>query len=250
METLIIGTAFFLGFAGSLHCFGMCGPIAFAIAVDRNNYLKMISQNITYQFGRIISYTALGIFFGMIGYGFSLAGFHKILSLLLGLGMMTSVFFSKKRLNRFRPLRPYKLWLGRLQSALGGFIRKKTFSALFITGLLNGLLPCGLVYTAVTAAISMGNTLSGGLFMLYFGMGTVPLMFVTVMIGNFISLRIRNKMLRVNSLMVFFLGFLLVLRTLSLGIAYLSPLNEALHPQEQRQEKTLGTKSTPSHLCH
>lgn len=250
METLTIGMAFFLGFAGSLHCFGMCGPIAFAIAVDRNNYLKMILQNIIYQFGRVFSYSVLGIFFGMIGYGFSLAGFHKILSLLLGLGMMTSVLLSKKRLNRFRLLSPYVLWLGQLQSALGGFIRKKTFSALFITGLFNGLLPCGLVYVAVTAAMSMGNTLSGGLFMLYFGMGTVPLMFFTVIIGNFIDLRIRNKIFRVAPLMIFFVGFILVLRSLGLGIPYVSPLNEVLHPEEQHQEKTIGTKSIPSNRCH
>ncbi|XOD68037.1 MAG: sulfite exporter TauE/SafE family protein [Flavobacteriales bacterium Tduv] len=250
METLIIGTAFLLGFSGSLHCFGMCGPIAFTIAVDRNNHLKRLFQNITYQLGRVISYTSLGLFFGIIGYGFSLAGFHKILSILLGLGMMASVFFSKKKLNKIKPLRSYTFWLGRVQSALGGFIRKKNFSALFITGFLNGLLPCGLVYASVNAAMSMGNIFSSGLFMLYFGMGTVPLMFITVIMGNFISLRIRNKILRVAPVIVFFVGFLLIFRSLGLGIPYISPVNEVLHPEEEGQEKILGRKLTPSYRCH
>lgn len=250
MDSLIVSTAFLLGFAGSLHCFGMCGPIAFAIRVDRNGSLKMIFQNLTYQSGRIVSYTALGILFGLIGYSLSLAGFHKMLSLLLGLGMMTSVFFSKNFLNKFSPLKPYASVWSRLHSALSGFIRRKNFSALFFTGILNGLLPCGLVYTALTAVLSTGGVFAGGLFMLCFGLGTVPLMFVTVMMGNFISLGIRNKALKIIPVVVFFVGFLLVLRSLGLGIPYVSPLDKVLHPKRQQQEIIPGTESMPSHHCH
>ncbi|XCI74545.1 MAG: sulfite exporter TauE/SafE family protein [Flavobacteriales bacterium] len=250
METLIVSTAFLLGIAGSLHCFGMCGPIAFAITIDRHHRLKMILQNLTYQSGRVVSYMALGIFFGLIGYGCSLAGFQKTLSLLLGISIMASVFLSRKFLSKLKPFKIYTLRLVRLRSTLGKFIIKKTFPALFITGILNGLLPCGLVYTAVTAAMSTGEASSGGLFMLYFGLGTVPLMFVTVMMGNFISLHLRNKIFKMISVMVFFVGILLVLRSLGLGIPYVSPTNGELHPKEQHQGEFHKTKPISSDHCH
>ncbi|XOD68782.1 MAG: sulfite exporter TauE/SafE family protein [Flavobacteriales bacterium AspAUS03] len=250
METLIVSTAFLLGLAGSLHCFGMCGPIAFAIIIDRDHRLKMILQNLTYQSGRIIAYTALGMFFGLIGYGFFLAGFQKILSFLLGISMMASVFLSRKFLSKLRPFKPYTLVLAQLRFALSKFIRKKTFPALFITGILNGLLPCGLVYTAITTAMSTGEAPSGGLFMLYFGLGTVPLMFVTVMMGNFISLHLRNKILRIIPFMIFFVGILLVLRSLGLGIPYVSPRDGVLHSKEQHQEESHKKKTISSDHCH
>lgn len=250
METLIIYTAFLLGFSGSLHCFGMCGPIAFSIIIDRKHYLKMFFQNIIYQFGRIVSYTILGILFGIIGYGFSLAGFHKILSFSLGLGMIISILISKKKLKKFKFLINYTPLLSKIKVILSDFIKKKTFYTLFITGILNGLLPCGLVYIAVTTAMSTGKVVLSGLFMLYFGIGTIPLMFTTMILGNFINFHIKNKILKTTQIIIFFIGFLLILRSLELNIKYISPIGENLYPKKGEKEKMYKIKLIPNYKCH
>lgn len=247
METLVIGTAFILGLAGSLHCFGMCGPIAFAIAVDRKRKIKMLLQNFSYQSGRIFSYTSLGLIFGTIGYGFSIAGFQRLLSVILGISMIISVFIPAGIFLRSHWLKPYGHLLGKLRLSLGYFIRKKTFFGFFITGCLNGLLPCGLVYTALTASVAGGRIFSGGLFMLYFGLGTLPLMFATVILGNFIGLRFKNKILKVMPVIVFFVGALLLLRGLELGIPYLSPPKSALDLHKMHKGEVMP--SSGGH-CH
>ncbi|WP_103327903.1 sulfite exporter TauE/SafE family protein [Bacteroidetes bacterium endosymbiont of Geopemphigus sp.] len=247
METIIVSTAFILGVAGSLHCFGMCGPIAFAIAIDRNRKVKMLLQNLSYQLGRIFSYTLLGLIFGMIGYGFSIAGLQRFLSVMLGIGMMISVFIPARFFLRNYWLKPYGRLLGKLRLSLGYFIRKKTFSGLFIAGCLNGLLPCGLVYIALTAAISSGQVFSGVLSMLYFGLGTLPLMFTTVILGNFVGLQFKNKILKVVPVIVFFVGASLLLRGLELGIPYLSPPKGALHLHKMHAGKVMP--SSDGH-CH
>lgn len=239
MENLIFSSAFLLGLAGSLHCFGMCGPIAFAIQVDRKNKAKMFLQNLLYQLGRISVYSLMGIFFGTISYGFSLAGLQRSLSILLGIIMILSVFLSKKKLKFLNFYFPF---LSSLRTRLGRFLKKKDFFSLFITGVLNGLLPCGLVYAAIGGSLATGSVISGGFFMFFFGLGTIPLMFLTVMLGNFVGIYLKNKILRIIPFVVFFIGSLLIIRGLDLEIAYLSPSKKALNPQNKEKEKL--------HTCH
>ena len=226
---IIFSSALLLGFAGSLHCLGMCGPIAFAIRVDRRNKMKMILQNLTYQIGRITSYCFLGLLFGSISYGISLAGFQKGISIALGITMILSVFLSKKILNKIR-IKPYDIFLIKMKNSIGKYIKKKGFYSLFITGIFNGLLPCGLVYIAIGASLASGSSLKGGIFMFFFGLGTIPLMFSTVLLGNFIGQSIKESILGFIPLVIFSLGFLLIIRGLNLNIPYLSPSKEALEP--------------------
>lgn len=219
MENLIFVPSFFLGFAGSLHCFGMCGPIAFSIIMNNDKKFKIKYYNIYYQLGRIFSYTFLGFIFGIMGYGFSIVGIQKIISITLGINMIFSVFlpknffFSNKKLNYYNDL----------LKKISFFIKKRNFYYFFLTGIFNGFLPCGLVYTGLTVAMSSCHILSGAFFMLCFGLGTLPLMFFTVFLGNFIRFYIQKNILYFIPITLFIVGVILIFRGSGLGIPYLSP---------------------------
>lgn len=94
---------------------------------------------------------------------------------------------------------------------------------MFILGSLNGLLPCGMVYLAILTAATLDQLLDGSLFMIFFGIGTVPAMMLSSMAGLWVGKEIRLKFRRAIPVMVGVVGLVLILRGLNLGIPYLSP---------------------------
>lgn len=227
MEYALIIAALGLGLGTSLHCIGMCGPIAFSLGLGTEVKLHSILKNLTYQAGRICTYTLLGAILGAIGQGVSFAGLQKYLSILVGILMILMVFMPRN-LTSAKP----NQWIGRrliqLKSALAHFIQRKSYSSLFITGVLNGFLPCGMVYIALAAALGVGNIWGSSLFMSLFGLGTVPLMFLAVLFGSVVSVGIRNKILKFLPVLTIIIGLLFIIRGLELGIPYLSPAESVL----------------------
>ena len=219
----MFSTAFILGLLGSFHCLGMCGPIAFVLPVNRTNKILMLWQIFLYHLGRLITYALIGILFGMIGRGLYLAGFQQRLSILIGIIMIISVLIPVNYMNRYKITQPLYRFIGKIKQQLGLYLRKSSSKALFLIGFFNGFLPCGLVYMAVFGAISMGNTLDGGIYMFLFGLGTVLMMSGAVLLGNFINLSIRNKIQKLIPIFVIVIGLLFILRGMGLGIPYLSP---------------------------
>lgn len=227
MEYALAIAALGLGLGTSLHCLGMCGPIAFSLGLGAENKLNFILKNITYQLGRVTTYATLGAILGFIGQGISFAGFQKYLSIIVGVLMIMMVLLPKnlsvKSSNKF-----VGRFLMKLKSSLGTFIRRKDYSSLYITGVLNGLLPCGMVYIALAAALGVGNVMGSALFMTLFGLGTIPLMFLAVLFGSVVSVNVRNKILNIIPIITIFIGLLFILRGLELGIPFLSPPPEVL----------------------
>ena len=112
----------------------------------------------------------------------------------------------------------------------------RSFSSLFFIGLANGLLPCGLVYIAIAGAIGTGEVIYGSLYMLMFGLGTIPMMLSIAIAGNVISVAVRNKINKLIPVLVVMVGVFFILRGLSLGIPFLSPPKEKI---EKKFEKSL-----------
>ncbi|MDH3697279.1 MAG: sulfite exporter TauE/SafE family protein [Flavobacteriaceae bacterium] len=216
-------SAFILGFVGSLHCIGMCGPIAFMLPLDRSNPIKQGSQVLSYHLGRILTYGILGLLFGLVGSGLQLFGWQQKLSIGIGSLMIFAVIWMYLPFKKWS-LSPlvYKL-IRRLKNGMGGLLTRKSTPALFVLGLLNGLLPCGLVYVALMGAIATGDPLGGAFFMMLFGLGTVPLMTVAVYSAGFLKGRFRIAFQKLIPAMILLFGALLILRGLGLGIPYLSP---------------------------
>ncbi|MFI5148158.1 MAG: sulfite exporter TauE/SafE family protein [Bacteroidia bacterium] len=212
-----------LGFIGSFHCVGMCGPIAFALPLNRKSFATQLSGVVAYNAGRVITYGLLGSFFGLIGASFALAGYQQILSIMLGMFMLLSVFLPERVASRFRLTAGVFSFLSKQKAQLGQLFRRTGFSSLFLIGLLNGLLPCGFVYTAVAGAVLCGSSLQGALFMALFGMGTVPAMAIVSLTGSKISLNFRKQLRRFMPVFTVLIAVCLIVRGMNLGIPYLSP---------------------------
>lgn len=212
-----------LGFFGSLHCIGMCGPIALALPIHQFNSLKRNVAIILYNLGRSISYVILGLIFGSIGQLFVLSGLQQVLSIIAGVFILGWVLTKYTSLLKFSSFKPITLFMNRIKFQLSNSIQQKSLRFLFLTGVLNGFLPCGLVYIAIAAAANQGNTLNAMLFMFLFGISTWPVMTVLPVIGSFLSTKFKLIINRSLPFVLTIMGFLMIMRGLNLGIPYLSP---------------------------
>jgi uncharacterized protein len=218
-DTMELWTAFLLGLVGSLHCAGMCGPLALALPPSGNAGSTCLLGRIAYNFGRIITYCVLGLVFGLIGKSLTLVGIQRWASIALGVALLVELFASRK-LILGRPFVAIVAWLKIRMSVL---LQQRSARSLLVLGLLNGLLPCGLVYVACAGAAATGGLVSGVLFMAAFGVGTVPMMLALSLSGKLVPVRLRLKLLKAVPVAVGLLAVLLILRGLSLGIPYISP---------------------------
>ena len=214
--------AFSIGFFGSLHCLGMCGPIAMALPFGREVGIRRFTGNYIYQVGRITTYFAIGLLAGIVGKGFSLAGLQQPFSIFMG-GLMILITIIPSISHKIGSTHLAGRWLIKVKNKLGPLFKKKNFKSYYVAGLLNGLLPCGLIYIAVMGSMSMQGPISGGLFMLFFGLGTFPMMYIIPLLPILLGSQFKKSFKRVVPVFVVALGILLVVRGLGLDIPYLSP---------------------------
>lgn len=221
-------SAFLLGLAGSFHCIGMCGPIAFILPIDKESPVKMVFQTILYHLGRLLSYSMIGLLFGLLGKGLYLAGIQQQLSIFIGVLMIAIYFIPFKKLISFNVTSPISKLVLQLKKKLSLYLNKKSNTSLLVIGILNGFLPCGLVYMALIGSIAMASAYKGAFYMFLFGLGTIPLMTGAVYLGNFINIAVRNKIQKMIPVFIVIIGILFILRGLGLGIPLISPPNESL----------------------
>ncbi|UQD57378.1 sulfite exporter TauE/SafE family protein [Flavobacterium sp. K5-23] len=226
-------TAFLFGLISSFHCIGMCGPIAMMLPVDRSNQAKKVTQILTYHLGRLTAYGSIGFVFGMLGKGFFMAGIQQNLSIFIGVAMIVVILVPEKIFANYNFSKPVFKLISKIKSALGSQFRNKSYKSLFIIGLLNGFLPCGMVYVALFGSIAMQSESLGVLYMILFGLGTVPMMSSVVYINSYLTIPIRNKIQKLIPYVAILIGVLFILRGLGLGIPYISPSNMSLFVQEQ-----------------
>lgn len=224
-------TAVIFGLISSLHCIGMCGPIAMMLPVDHTNPTKKAMQIILYHLGRLTSYGILGLLFGLLGRGFFMAGIQQQLSIAVGVGMILLAIVPERVLARYNFSKPVYRLISKIKSSLGQQFKRKTPDALFTIGLFNGLLPCGLVYAALFGAIAMQNVTFGVAYMVLYGLGTVPMMSAVVYASSLLSMPFRNKLQKAVPIITVIIGVLFVLRGMGLDIAYISPGNMNLFVQ-------------------
>jgi len=224
----ILISALILGLMGSFHCLGMCGPIAFILPVDRNNKTKMAVQTILYHLGRMTAYGLIGFVFGYLGKGISLVGFQQKISLIMGILMVVLAFVPASKVLRLKPLSGWNKFVYFVKNSLGNYLQKRSTIGFYVIGFFNGLLPCGLVYIALVGAMATGDPYLGALYMIIFGLGTAPMMTLAIYLGNFVSVKVRNKINKMIPYAVAFVGILFILRGLNLGIMFVSPSDKML----------------------
>ncbi|WP_289038670.1 sulfite exporter TauE/SafE family protein [uncultured Zobellia sp.] len=219
----MILSALILGLMGSLHCVGMCGPISFMLPVDRTNNFKKLGQIFIYHFGRLMAYAIIGLVFGLVGKGLSIFGAQQKLSIVIGALMILVVLIPYKTFNKYNLSNPIYKVISKVKNQLGKELKKKSADTFLTIGFLNGFLPCGLVYMALFGAIAMGNALQGGLYMMLFGLGTIPLMTTAIYFSGLLKGSVRQKVQKAIPVFVVVIGLLFILRGLGLGIPYVSP---------------------------
>jgi len=229
----MIYTAFIFGLISSLHCIGMCGPIAMMLPVDRNNSAKKVLQILTYHSGRLTAYALIGFLFGLLGKGLFLAGIQQELSLFIGIMMILIIVIPERTFAKYNFSKPLYRIISYVKTALGSQFKKRSYSSLFTIGLLNGFLPCGLVYVALFGAIAMQSVSLGIFYMILFGLGTVPMMSSVVYVNSFLTISFRSKIQKAIPYVAIIIGILFIFRGLGLGIPYVSPSNLNLFVQQQ-----------------
>jgi len=224
----ILITAFILGLTGSFHCVGMCGPIALSLPLRGKTILHKILGSIRWSLGRIVTYSFMGALFGLIGAGFKLAGYQQVVSVAIGTLMILTVFLPA--LFRKFPSKGLQVIFSPVRRGMQRLLQERNNKALFLIGIFNGLLPCGLVYLAIAGAIGTADFPLAVAYMALFGLGTLPLLLVISQLGNIVSQAIRKQINKIIPVVVILIGIIFILRGLSLGIPFLSPPKGKLTP--------------------
>lgn len=215
--------AFLMGLLGSLHCAVMCGPLMLSLPLQQTSFFKSAFQVLLYQFGRISIYTLLGVLVGWIGNSFAVFANQEMLSLTIGvlLVVFTILQLSGHQLKSIHHLQ--QKIIAPLSKLMGKFYGLPVWG--FFAGLLNGLLPCGMVYLALATALNTASPQGGATFMFLFGIGTMPLMLMISLGGIYLKKYIRFNTQKLVPYFMLFMGALLILRAADLGIPFLSPAN-------------------------
>lgn len=207
------GAAFILGMLGSVHCAGMCGPLSLLIPAGSVTADRRIAGLLLYNLARILVYTLLGFVTGWAGYLVSLSGAGAWLMLLAALLLLLSGVFSLFSRNLLDRIPVPDRWMQHLRHFFRPFFRQKNYWAYIGMGTFNALIPCGLLYTALLAAVAEAHPLQSAGFMLMFGLGTVPAMMSAQYLLQFIRQEWRTCLRRALPLASIVLALFMIYRS-------------------------------------
>ncbi|MFN4007611.1 MAG: sulfite exporter TauE/SafE family protein [Chitinophagaceae bacterium] len=222
MITQAILTGLGLGSFSSLHCIGMCGPIALSLP---NMHLPVWQQRasaVLYNLGRVITYSLIGALLGVLGRQFQMGQIQQIISIVMGALVLSYAIHHYFTRKSWQP-RFLDAIHQQVQKIMIHLLQSPTLSSFLLLGMANALLPCGMVYVALASALSFMDIEVSIAFMAAFGIGTLPLMLLVSMLGNTLRMPIRANLRKATPYMITIVGMLLILRGLNLNIPYLSP---------------------------
>ncbi|GAB4092823.1 sulfite exporter TauE/SafE family protein [Flaviaesturariibacter terrae] len=209
-----------MGLAGSLHCLGMCGPLALSLPAPGASVQGRVTTGLLYNFGRITTYATLGLVLGFAGEVLLRPEWQQGLSIGLGALLLLLIIGGQKRLEGLgAATKPFLF----LRAQLGRLLQRHSYSSAYGIGLLNGLLPCGTVYLALLTSFLTGSVLKGALFLAVFGAGTVPVMLLVILWGGALRPAFRQRFRKAAPVLMGVMGLLLILRGMNLGIPFVSP---------------------------
>lgn len=213
----IISIGFLMGMFGSLHCALMCGPLMLSLPARQSNNLFRALQLLLYQLGRTLSYGFLGVIVGVLGNSIAFFANQKKLSIIVGLLLViiTLIYLSGKFKTGFSK---FQLALTKPLSKLMGKVYNMPVWG-FFAGALNGLIPCGMVYLALASALNFGSVTQATAFMLVFGLGTTPVMFIVSLGGIYFRRYLKFNPNKLLPWFTFALGVLLIVRSINFGSA-------------------------------
>ncbi|MGV3559005.1 sulfite exporter TauE/SafE family protein [Larkinella arboricola] len=208
MSSVWIIAALTTGLVGSLHCVGMCGPLAMALPIGRLPRSQRGLAMGLYHVSRVTAYAGLGTLAGTLGQGLLLAGFQRSVSVAAGLFLLLWTVFRQGKFSGLTTSRTAQ-WITRPMSR---FLQSPTLGAFAGLGFLNGLLPCGFVYVALTGAVTTGSAVGGAAYMGLFGLGTVPALMLVRFVPDLFPVTLRRRFTAFMPVLTVALGVLLLVR--------------------------------------
>lgn len=213
MNTTLPYLAMTMGLLSSFHCIGMCGPIALALPVQRGSRWQQFSGLLTYNVGRTLSYAGLGAIVGIFGSSIALLGYLKSVSVFAGILMLGYVFWPNALTPYLRPPKFLQRTIGQIKKNMSALLHSRNMHGLFFLGMLNGMLPCGLVYLALASSIATGSISGGAFYMFIFGTGTLPAMMAVGFFKNWITPAIRTRFHQITPVFIACAGIWLLYRS-------------------------------------
>lgn len=215
----MLWVAFTFGLLSSLHCVAMCGPLQ-AVVMGQWLQSKHKANWLSYHGGRLLVYMALALLASLIGSGLGIPDLQGSFTIFAGLLLLFGYFgfkalkWDRKAMQVLSPI------LAKLQQKVRG---KKHPLWFLVSGALNGLLPCGMVYAALVPALGLNSLSEAALYMLSFGLGTLPLLLGFNLFSNALILRFGPYFNRLIPLSIILIAALLILRGMELDIPFISP---------------------------
>jgi sulfite exporter TauE/SafE len=229
IDLLIILTTAFLGSVG--HCIGMCGGIVIAYSSSKidpkSTYLTQTASHLAYNFGRVTTYTILGALFGLLGKVIAFTPTTKgVLFLLTGVLMILA---GLSLLGNFKFLNSAEWSVSKYpwyQKTFQKLIKSRSYLSFFLLGMLNGIIPCGLVYSFAIIAASTASPFWGAVVMATFGLATIPALFFLGTLTKVLQRGgLRSIMMKMAAILVLFYGLFVFYK----GYQFV------MHPQQMEQ---------------
>jgi len=213
-------SAFLIGLAGSVHCVGMCGPLALAIpGASKDKGFTFFLRTIAYQISRISGYGVLGLIVGFFSQGMQITGIQPYFSLLSGIILLFLGFFGIiPEVNAFSKYPIIQHFQVKINRIIGTVMTNEHFSTPFVLGFLNAMLPCGMIYIAMGTGLSSGNMSEAALYLISFGLGTLPLMFMMSLSGQFLSLQMRRSWQKTIPIIFMISGIILIYKGMNIDL--------------------------------
>ena len=222
---------FLLGIAGSMHCAGMCGPLVMALPVRSTTRVGRVLDRVVYNLSRLATYGAMGALVGIGAGAFDLVGYGQIASLVAGALMIITAASQLLWHLNLVPTDWVHRYLAPLRNAALAAAKDRRRSGMILLGIVNGLLPCGLVTSALVGSAVGGDVASGVAFMASFGLGTTPMMLALSFSASELRQRLGVRLGLVLPVVAILVGGLVMLRGMALGIPFVSPSHAAHHAQ-------------------
>ena len=249
--TIVLLSGFLLGFLGSLHCVGMCGPIVLALPFRSPVRWRFIAKRVLYHLGRISVYTLFGLAFGFLGDRVQFTNLQHTISIVAGVFILLiglSSLFHLQFLTKLSFIEKPYVWM---KALLGKYITGDGLPSGFLLGVLNGFLPCGFVYIAIAGSLLYHDPLQSSLFMTTFGSGTIPALILVSILPGLFGNKIKFNVRKLIPVITIVMAIIFIIRGLNLGIPYLSPNIEkkVFQKTEQPATKAEQTSSEKKDCC-
>lgn len=219
----VLISGFTLGAAGSLHCVAMCGPLSLALPFHHLSKVQKFFSLLLYQVGRILTYSTIGLLFGLAGRRIYIAGYQQWFSIIMGIIILSLavLYFIQQRTVHLKFLNRFYFFV---QQQIGRLLKSSAgLYSFLLLGMANGLLPCGMIYIALATTLSFAEVSQSVSFMAMFGAGTLPAMMLAGYAGKVINPRWRSYLRKLVPVFISLMGVLLILRGMNLGIPFISP---------------------------